>query len=39
MYNEAVREPYSFLYININGKDVNKMFYVRFEKVFKIESI
>ena len=37
MYNEAVREPYSFLYININSKDVNKMFYIRFEKVFKIE--
>ena len=39
MYNEAVREPYSFLYININSKDVNKMFYIRFEKVFKIENI
>ena len=39
MYNEAVREPYSFLYINMNSKDVNKMFYIRFEKVFKIENI
>ena len=37
MYKEAVKEPYSFFYININSKDINKMFYIRFEKAFKLE--
>ena len=38
MYRIAVNDaPYSFLYINTNAKDVNKMFYVRFEKLLKIE--
>ena len=37
MYKEAVKEPYSFFYININSKDINKMFYVRFEKAFHLE--
>ena len=37
MYKIAVKEPYSFLYININSKDINQMFYIRFEQVMKIE--
>ena len=37
MYKEAVKEPYSFFYININSRDINKMFYIRFEKAFKLE--
>ena len=32
MYNLATSEPYSFWYINLMAKDVNKMFHVRFEK-------
>ena len=32
MYNTATEEPYSFWYINLMAKDINKMFYVRFEK-------
>jgi len=32
MYNLATSEPYSFWYINLMSKDVNKMFYIRFEK-------
>ena len=32
MYNMATDEPYSFWYINLMAKDVNKMFYIRFEK-------
>jgi hypothetical protein len=37
MYKLAVKEPYSFLYININSKDINQMFYIRFEQVMKVE--
>ena len=37
IYKEATKEPYSFLYININSKDINKTFYIRFEKAFQIE--
>ena len=37
MYKEAVKEPYSFFYININSKDINHMFYVRFERRFQVE--
>ena len=37
MYKEAVKEPYSFFYININSKDINKTFHIRFEKAFQLE--
>ena len=38
MYHKAVDDkPYSFFYVNMNSKDVNNMFYVRFEKAFKIK--
>ncbi len=36
MYHAATDEPYSFWNINLMSKDVNKMFYVRFEKVIKV---
>ena len=37
MYQQAVNDaPYSFLYINTNAKDVNNMFFIRFEKRFEI---
>ena len=40
MYHKAVDDkPYSFFYVNMNSKDVNNMFYVRFEKAFKITCI
>ena len=32
MYHEAVREPYSFLYINLMMKDKRKMFMQSFTK-------
>ena len=32
MYNTATAEPYSFWYINLMEKDINKTFYIRFEK-------
>ena len=39
MYHKAVDDkPYSFFYVNMNSKDVNNMFYVRFEKAFKIKE-
>ena len=37
MYKEGTKEPYSFFYININSKDINKTFYIRFEKAFQLE--
>ena len=37
MYHTAVGDaPYSFMYVNMNSKDINKMYYIRFEKAFKI---
>ena len=40
MYHKAVDDkPYSFFYVNMNSKNVNNMFYVRFEKAFKIKQI
>ena len=36
MYNAATEEPYSFWYINLMAKDINKMFYIRFEKLMEI---
>ena len=39
MYQQAVNDaPYSFFYTNMNSKDINKMFYVRFEKAFIIDD-
>ena len=39
MYHKAVDDkPYSFFYVNMNSKDVNNMFYVRFEKAFKMKQ-
>jgi hypothetical protein len=32
MYNLATSEPFSFWYINLMSKDMNKMFHIRFEK-------
>ena len=40
MYQQAINDaPYSFFYINMNSKDINKMFYIRFEKAFHIEEL
>ena len=39
MYQQAVNdEPYSFFYINTNAKDVNKIFFIRFEKRFEVSD-
>ena len=37
MYNAATDEPYSFWYINLMSKNVNKMFFIRFEKQMTLE--
>ncbi len=37
MYNAATEEPYSFWYINLMSKNVNKMFFIRFEKQMTVE--
>ena len=39
MYQQAINDaPYSFLYINTNAKDVNNMFFIRFEKRFEVDN-
>ena len=37
MYNAATEEPYSFWYVNLMSKNVNKMFFIRFEKQMSLE--
>ena len=32
LYNIATAEPYSFLFIKLHAKKVNKMFYMRYQK-------
>jgi len=36
MYQAATEEPYSFWYINLCSKDINNMFFLRFDHVFKL---
>ena len=39
MYQQAVNDaPYSFFYINCNSQDINKTFYIGFEKAFIIDD-
>ncbi|CAE7941936.1 unnamed protein product [Symbiodinium sp. KB8] len=39
MYRLAINDaPYSFLYINTNAKDTNRMFFIRFEKAMTISD-
>ena len=38
IYNTAIKEPYSFLFINLISHNKNNMFYIRFEKRFEIED-
>jgi GTPase SAR1 family protein len=37
MYKEATDEPYSFWYINLCSKDINNMFYIRFDHRFRLD--
>ena len=39
MYKLAIEDqPYSFLYIDLTSKDINKTFHIRFDKVLKIKD-
>ena len=38
IYNLATNEPYSFLYVKLNEKKRNDMFYVRYDKKLIIED-
>ena len=38
IYNIATEEPFSFLFVNLMEKDINKMFMVRFEKFITIDD-
>ncbi len=37
LYNMATAEPYSFLFIKLNAKKLNEMFYIRYEKCLELE--
>ncbi len=37
LYNLATAEPFSFLFIKLNAKKLNDMFYIRYEKRLEIE--
>ena len=37
LYNAGTSEPYSFLFIKLNAKKLNDMFYVRYDKKLEIE--
>ena len=37
LYNIATAEPYSFLFIKLNAKRVNEMFYMRYDKQLMLE--
>ena len=36
IYQEAIKEPYQFLYINLMKRDINQMFMVGFNRKIKI---
>jgi hypothetical protein len=36
MYNLATEEPYSFLYVKLNAKNINDMFFIRFDKKLQL---
>ena len=38
MYNIATEKPYSFLYVKLNAKDVNHMFFINFESRMLLED-
>ena len=39
MYHQAVNfAPYSSFYVNMNSKDINKMFHINFEQAFQITN-
>ena len=39
MYHQAaIDAPYSFFYVNMTAKDINKMFHIRFEQAFQITN-
>ena len=39
MYHQAADAAhYSFFYVNMNAKDINKMFHIRFEQAFQITN-
>ena len=38
IYNIATEDPFSFLFVNLMEKDINKMFMVRFEKYITIDD-
>ena len=38
IYNLAIKEPYSFLYVNLAAKNLNDMFMINFDKKIHIED-
>ena len=37
LYNMATAEPYSFLFIKLNAKKLNDMFYINFSRKLELE--
>ncbi len=37
-YNAATEQPYSFLYVKMNAKSKQQMFFINFEKRIEIED-
>ena len=38
IYRQATAEPYAFLYVNLTAKDINKMFWINFDKQITVDE-
>ena len=38
IYKQATAEPYAFLYGNLTAKDINKMFWINFDKQITVDE-
>ena len=38
IYKQATAEPYAFLYVNLTAKDINKMFWINFDKQITVDE-
>jgi len=38
IYRQATAEPFAFLYVNLTAKDINKMFWINFDKQITVDE-
>ena len=38
IYKQATAEPYAFLYVNLTARDINKMFWINFDKQITVDE-